>query len=107
MTRTVTKQVSFSIQLSQVTTYIWGRHTAIQLEDITVQESARVAPVRPRFSSVESDGENEGSGCQQTTRLTPATNSPPKAQASDDKVISSDMESDSLTAKQINAEVSR
>lgn len=55
------KRVSFSIQLPQVIAYVWGQRAIIQLEDITAQLSARVAPVRPRFSSVGSDEENEGS----------------------------------------------
>ena len=59
--RPTMKQVSFGIQLPQAIAYVRGQRAIIQLEDITAQLSARVAPVRPRFSSVGSDEENEGS----------------------------------------------
>ena len=71
-----------------------------------VKRSARVAPVRPKFSSdLGSDEEDEGESFDGLLDLPPAANSPPKAQPSDG-LMSSDEEPDVLTAKEIHAEVS-
>ena len=77
-------------------------------EDTVVQRPVRVAPVHPKFSShLGSDEENEGenfNGISDSSYF--VTDSPTKVQASD-ALVSSDMESDVLTAKQINTEVSK
>ena len=104
--RSATKRVSSAFDYSQVTTYVWGQHTAIQVKDTTIQRSARVAPVRPKFSSVANDEENEGGNFGELLDFKSMANPPPKAQASDG-VTSSDAEPDAPTAKQINAEVSK
>ena len=52
-----------------------------------------------------SDEENEGGIPVNYQTLNPMTNPPPKAQASDG-AVSSDAKSDTLTAQQINAEMS-
>lgn len=75
----------------------------IQVKDITVQQSARVAPLRPRFSSEGSDEEENGGEFGKQPSF--VINMPPKVQASDG-VVSTDTESDAPTAEQINAEVS-
>lgn len=64
--------------------------------------------MRPKFSShLESDEENEGESFNEISDSSYfVTDSPSKAQASD-VLVSSDMELDVLTAKQINAEVSK
>jgi len=57
--RPTTTKVSSVLNYSQPITYIWGQ--CITTQDITVKQPARVAPVRPVFSSpLASDEENEG-----------------------------------------------
>jgi hypothetical protein len=99
----VTKIVS-SFNYSQVITHVRNPCAVIQVGNTTAKRSARVAPVRSKFSHQGSDDEDE-EGSIHHPALHHKANSPFVAQASDE-LVSSDAELRALTAKQINAEVS-